>query len=891
MAAPETMDLKPGRRLGPYEIVSRIGAGGMGEVFRARDTRLERSVAVKVLPAEFAANASLKLRFEREARAISQLNHPHICTLHDVGSDGGVEYLVMELIDGETLADRIARGPLPLAEVLRYGAQIADGLEAAHRAGIVHRDLKPGNVMLTRAGAKLLDFGLARTGAVLATASPDDLQTAARNDSRTAFKPLTAEGTILGTFQYMAPEQLEGEEADPRTDIFALGCVLYEMLTGRRAFEGKTKTSLIAAIVGGEPAPVSSVAPLTPPALEHVVRRCLAKERDERWQSARDVAAELRWIADTASHPAAAAPEAPRKRSRERLLWVGALVAAIAATAAVAPRLQRDTPPPTYHFTIPASDAGYTNASWVMVSPDARAAAFMARRPDGKLWLFVRRLDRFSVRPVMRLEPPFNEPFWSPDSRYVAVRNGGKLWRVDVEGGQPQTIADVPGMRDGAWGPDGTILIGQLEGPLQRLSTRGEAPVAITRPDPSKFERGHHAPAFLPDGRTFLFVAFSRNPARLDAPHTLYAGRLGEPEIRRVGEVPSKVRYAAGHLFYVRGGLLTAAPFDAEKLAFTGEPHVIADDVSYFFPIGNASFSVAGDGTVAWVRRARPDRIVVTDGTGATLREVAAHEDFTEAISATADGSQVVVARRDATFGTFDLWMYGVDRPSATRLTFDSLDESSPVVSADGSRVYYASDRKGMPDLYVKEVYGGEADRLLLEHPGDQRATDVSRDGNYLLYLTGSRTAAANVSALSLRDGRTVVAVGTPARETFPRLSPDGSLLAYQSDTSGRDEIYVQPFLRPGVPRQVSFGGGQYPKWSADGRTLFFLSDERTLMRAAVTPESIGEPQVVFRQPQKMEAFEPLPNGRFFLVLVDPDAEALPANVIVRWPETVARRD
>jgi Tol biopolymer transport system component len=884
-------DLTPGSRLGPYEIVSRIGAGGMGEVFRARDTRLERNVAVKILPAEFAGNASLRLRFEREARAISQLNHPHICTLHDVGSDGGVEFLVMELIEGETLADRIARGPLPLADVLKFGAQIADGLDAAHRAGIVHRDLKPGNIMLTRAGAKLLDFGLARTNAAPSSSASAPIDETAAHESRTAFKPLTAEGTIVGTFQYMAPEQLAGEEADARTDLFALGCVLYEMLTGRRAFQGKTRTSLIAAIVGSEPAPLSSLVPFTPAALEHVVRRCLAKERDDRWQSAHDVAAELRWIGETASHPAAVAPEAPRRRNRERLFWIAVLAAAIAATAALAPRLRRQPAAPTYHFTIPARGDGFTFASWPLLSPDGRAVVFVGRKADDTYVLAMRRLDRFSVTPLLKVEPPFNEAFWSADSRSVAVRQRGKLWRIDVDGGQPQSIADVPsGGRDGAWAPDGTILLGYLEGPLQRSSTRGETPVAITKLDPAKHERGHHAPFFLPDGKTFLFVTFSRDPSRPDMPHTLYAGRLGEPEIRRVADVTSKVRYAAGHLFHVRGGSLLAVPFDAGKLTITGEPAVIAEDVGYFFPTAAASFSVSDDGTVAWTPRARPNRLFITDGAGATLREIAANEDFTEAVSATADGAHVVVARRDRAFGTHDLWMYGIDRPTATRLTFDSLDESSPVVSADGARVYYGSDRKGVPDLYVKHVGGGEADQVLVEEPGDQRWADVARDGSYVLYLTSSRETSSDIHALSLRDRKRLMVAGTPARERHPRLSPDGAAVAFQSDTSGRDEIYLKPFLRAGLPRQVSFGGGQYPKWSGDGRTLFFLSGDRTIMRASIAGDTVGDPQVVFQHAREIEAYEPLPNGRFLLLDVDEEAEALPGNVIVRWPETSAAR-
>ena len=864
------MELKPGSRIGPYEIVSRIGAGGMGEVFRARDTRLERTVAIKVMPSELASNAALKLRFEQEARAISRLNHPHICTLHDVGSENGTDYLVMELMEGETLADRIARGPLPLADVLKIGAQIAHGLDAAHRAGVVHRDLKPGNIMLTKSGAKLLDFGLAKS----AVAAPG-------LDGATIQKGLTQEGTILGTFQYMAPEQLEGEPADARTDIFALGCVLYEMITGRRAFEGKTRTSLIAAIVSSEPAPVSAVAPLTPPALEHVVRRCLAKEPDDRWQSAHDVAAELEWIADPASQPAATRIAArPR---RERLLWLGALLLAIAATAAVATRWRRDeTTPVSYHFLIPTREADYRNSSLPLLSPDGTMAVISARRSNGETWLFVRRLDRFAVTPLVAVQGiGGSRAFWSPDSRQLAYRAGDKLFRIDIEDAQPQFIADAP-MRNGAWAPDGTILLGQLEGPLLQLSSRGGVPTPITKPDAAKFERGHHEPVFLPNGKDFLFITYTRNPGRVDAPHTLYAGRLGSREIKRIGEVTSAVRYAAGHLFYVRGGALTAVPFDPDKLVFTGEPVVIAEDVQFHFSTGQVSFSVARDGTVSWLPRPHADNLIIADRSGKLLREIATNDDFVYAPSVSGDGTRMVIARRDPAFGSFDIWMYGLDRPAATRLTFDSADDGFPVLSKDGTQLYYGSDRQGIPDLYVKQVHDAQADRLLLQRDRDQRANDVSRDGRYLIYSSTER-GNADLFAWSLRDSKSVAVVQTPAHEELARLSPDASLIAYQSDASGRTEIVVRPFLRPGIPRQVSTNGGRVPKWSADGRTLFFLSAERSIMQATVNGDAIGDPQLVFPSQREIGTYEPLPDGRFLLLVVDEEARARPARVIARW--------
>jgi eukaryotic-like serine/threonine-protein kinase len=443
------MSITAGTRFGPYEIVAPIGAGGMGEVYQARDTRLDRAVALKVLSETFATDPSFLDRFEREARAISSLNHPNICSLYDVGSQDGMRYLVMELLEGETLASRLARGPLPLDEALRYAVQTADALSRAHRQGIVHRDLKPGNVMLTKHGAKLLDFGLARVDAPMPGRSGVTL-------APTQERPLTAVGTILGTFQYMAPEQLEGREADARTDIFAFGALLYEMITGRKAFSGGTQASLIASIMSGVPPAISTVQPMTPPALERVVHLCLAKDPENRWQTTQDLAAELKWIAEGGSHAGAPAAVGSRRRSREWLAWTAAAVCGLAAVAALARVLTLPTPAgrePT-RFAIPPPKG--VVLSWPRISPDGRIVAFVGES-QGVRSIWIRRLG--SLDPV-RL--PGTEgvlrPFWSPDSNYLAYFADGRLKKIAVSGGSPQLIAEDGGGDDGAWSAAGVIL-------------------------------------------------------------------------------------------------------------------------------------------------------------------------------------------------------------------------------------------------------------------------------------------------------------------------------------------------------------------------------------------------------------------------------------------------
>src|SRR5262245_789451 len=538
------MDLVIGTRLGPYEVVAPLGAGGMGEVWRARDTRLDRSVAIKVLPAQFAENAQLRLRFEREAKTISQLNHPHICTLYDVGEG----YLVMELLEGESLAGRLSKGPLPLSEVVKYGAQIADALDRAHRAGVVHRDLKPGNIMLTRSGAKLLDFGLAKAGAIEFS-----------GEGATVQKSLTQEGTILGTVQYMAPEQLEAAEADARTDIFALGAVLYEMATGRRAFEGKTKTSLIAAIVSSDPPPISQLQPMTPPALEHVVRKCLSKEPDDRWQSAHDIAEELRWISEAGSRAGVAAI-VHTQRQRWRSIAIAALAILIAPAIWFVAR--RTAPRPAqelFQFIVPVPEG---IAGRMSLAPDGRSIAFTTTTLSGErraLWM--QHFGEDVPRRLMELSPPIMAApflFWSSDSSKIYFDSEGKLKTILAEGGPARTICDVTEMVGGTVNAEGLILFAQ-RGSIYRVSDRGGVPTIVLKASPNT---AYFLPRFLPDGDHFLVSVF---PSGTFLNTTGWAGvaSLHSSSVKRLFDiVNSDAEYAEpGYVVARSDDKLVAYPF------------------------------------------------------------------------------------------------------------------------------------------------------------------------------------------------------------------------------------------------------------------------------------------------------------------------------------------
>ena len=676
------MALASGTKLGPYEIQSPLGAGGMGEVYRGRDTRLDRTVAVKILPAHLSDNPEAKQRFDREARAISSLNHPNICTLYDVGHQGGVDYLVMEFLEGESLADRLTKGPLPLELVLKYGIEICEGLEKAHKTGVIHRDLKPGNIMLTKAGAKLMDFGLAKA----ATAStPPSSSLTMTISGPSADQPLTARGTIVGTFQYMSPEQIEGKEADARSDIFALGAVLYEMATGKRAFAGKTQASIVAAILASEPQPISLMQPMAPPALDRVVKVCLAKDPDERFQTAHDLKLQLRWLSEGGSQAGVPAPVAAKRKNRERALVTAlvlcTLLAAVGVVGSVLFSKKADSlrrvvraqiaPPTHYSFT----PVGISNH--IVISPDGSSVAFIAAG-EGKQFLWVRPLSAVTAQPLAGTDGA-SYPFWSPDSKFLGFFAGGKLKKVEASGGVVQTICDAAFGRGGSWNRDGVILFSPgIHDVIFRVSDGGGTPTPVTKIKKPGAFAGARWPYFLPDGRHFLYLGHEGDEQR----GKLYAASLDSPEPKLVLDENTSAEYANGYLFFKKDENLVAQPFDAQRISLTENPVPIASKLDYSTFRALGSFSVSTNGVLVYRNSYEsPEQFVWLDRTGKQLGTVGEAGNYGEPVLSP-DGRTAVFYRTDpADVSKGDLWRMDTQHGTVSRVTFEAGSYSTAVWS------------------------------------------------------------------------------------------------------------------------------------------------------------------------------------------------------------------
>jgi Tol biopolymer transport system component len=905
------MSWAPGTKLGPYEIVAPLGAGGMGEVHRARDTRLEREVAIKAIPAALAGDEQLRQRFEREAKAISSLNHPHICTLYDVGhaaapagtgneAPGQLLYLVMELLEGESLADRLQKGPLPIHEVLRYGSQIASALDAAHRQGIVHRDLKPANVMLTRTGAKLLDFGLARTAAggtppiSGAAGVSSQMATALGQEGR----PLTSQGTILGTFQYMAPEQLEGTDADARTDIFALGALLYEMATGKRAFEGRSKTSLIAAIVTSHPPSIASVTPMTPPALDHVVRRCLEKDPDDRWQSAHDVAAEMQWISEAGSQAGVAAAINIRRRTREGLAWslaaalgVAAVVVGIASLSRLsgpAPRAFRATllPPPD-NALIPFDQQGLT------LSPDGRMLAFVASTADSRKQIWLRSVTEMEARAVPETAGA-SYPFWSPDGREIGFFADGKLKSIDLRGGSPRVLADAPTGRGGNWGRDGTILFApNITSPILRIPAAGGPTTPATTYD-AKTETTHRWPLFLPDGRHFLYVARGHSTGSLEIGRLMLAA-LDDPKASLLIEDATNAQYVEpGYLIYGRSANLYAWRFDAGALHLEGQPiPIVPDKMSYWEPKNFIPFAASGDGTLVFLPAAsRSSEMRWYDRKGLTLGTLGPPGVYHDP-RISHDGRRVAYLQGDTPQSPVNLWVRDLDSSRTVRVTPQSGIFADPAWTSRDDRIAFLCQPKSVQDICVAPAGGGGEPRLLYESSTWKSTGCWMPDGKRLLFVSQNPSTDQDILMLPADGGKPTPVIDTHFVEEAPSVSPDGLRTAYTSNESGRVEVYVRNLDGAAEQWQVSTDGGGHARWRADGRELFYAAPDGGVMAVPMPPGAGGRPGVpvrLFMMPERPDPqtaiFEDVtPDGQRILLNVPTTGRAsIGFQAIINWP-------
>jgi len=894
------MPLSSGSRLGPYEIVAAIGAGGMGEVYRARDTRLGRDVAIKVLPQHLSGDPARRERFEREARAVSALNHPHICTLHDIGSQdtahGPVDYLVMEHIEGETLADRLLKGPLPIDQVLRHAAEIADALDRAHRHGVIHRDLKPQNVMLTKSGAKLLDFGLAKLteerGAAPGTpvvpgSGGSLLPTATRN--------LTTAGTLLGTFQYMAPEQLEGKEADARTDIFTFGAVVYEMATGRRAFEGTSQASLIAAILKEQPRPISETQPLSPAGLDRVVRACLEKDPDDRVQTAHDLRRQIGWVADgsltgagvsgpgLASTPAAGAAVRVGPRRRAGAAWLalpavllfGAIMAGLGwwlRPAPARPNLRVNLALP------PKTQLDAENRS-LALSPDGLTLAFTASGADGKRRVWVRALDSLQAQPLTGTESA-TYPFWSPDGGFLGFLADGKLKKVPASGGTVQTLCDAADGRGASWGASGTIAFAPGPyGGLSVVSSSGGTPAPLTAPTVEGTT--HRLPHFLPDGKRLLF--FASAPGK-DARNGIHSLDLADKAMTLVAPENSEGRYVApGYLAFVREGNLMIQRMDPASLRLSGEAVPIAEKVQFNPSRWNGGFAFSDTGLLVYqggagVAQARltwfdqEGKDLGALGEAANIVEVALAPDLRRAAATIWTGS-----------GVPDLWLYDLARGVGTRFTFSPEGATAPVWSPDGRQVAYTDTENR---IFVKAADGASEPRGIMDIAGNNRqVTQWAPDGAGLLFWSQDPKTGLDINYVPVAAGAVPRALlATAANERDAVISPDGRWLLYNSNESGRQEEYVVSYPGIGGKWQISTGGALGGDWADGGRRVIYADLDTKVMSVDVAAVggnlTIGAPRPIFGGRSMASAGDLSPDGRRFLIAV-PTEESLQSNLVL----------
>lgn len=887
------MPLPPGARLGPYEIIGALGAGGMGEVYSATDTRLDRAVAIKVLPEALKTDADRRQRFDREARTIAALNHPHICTLHDVGHEAGTDFLVLEHLVGESLQERLSKGPLPLDQSLAVAVQMADALDKAHRQGILHRDLKPGNIFLTRSGAKLLDFGLAK----VANPGAADAQTPTRT-----VDALTGQGTILGTFQYMSPEQLEGREADARTDIWAFGCVVYEMVTGRRTFNATSQAGLIHDIIGTEPPALADVQPVTPRALDHVVKRCLAKHPDDRWQTMRDVHLELRWIAEQRSRGAdPVVPAAPDRGWRR--VAVAAVAALLFGAAMTAGLLWRGVEAPAAVTRLHLSRA--PSVVWINpqlpqlgISRDGRTVAFAGRLPDQTdSQIFVRRLDAADVTALPGTERGF-DPAFSPDGEWIVYRTLTEIFKVPVKGGRPVSLVRLKTVfvnQGLSWSDAGWIHyaenVGQDgSGGLFRVRAAGGAPEQLlTKPGGSI-----GWPQVIEGGR---FVVFGFAPAGIpswdDAQIMLLDTATGDTRALIDATGASARVSASGHLVFVQEGRVMAAPLDRTRMMVTGPAVEILDGLQYAPSSGTTQWAIADNGTLVYQGGFAPGTTLTwADSNGAVKAFPTEQVYYDPRVSP--DGMAVAV---EVLGGTDDIWVLDLRRGSQIRLSQGVIEDETPAWSPDGRWVAWSTNRDDSRAILRRRADGSGAEETLWTGPEHAHVSVYAPDGRSLLFEKQGAATNTDLWLLPLDGTGTQRALlASRYNEWNARLSPDGRWLAYSSDETGVSQVYVQPF--PALDRrfQISTAEGNEALWSRDGRRLFYRG-AGAVWSVAVAPGppfAPGIPERLFEDNYGNKAFTHTgydvgPDGRF-LVLGRPFEQHEALTVVLNWFKELTTR-
>ncbi|MFZ0539433.1 MAG: protein kinase [Candidatus Sulfotelmatobacter sp.] len=898
------MALASGTKLGPYEILNPLGAGGMGEVYRAKDTRLDRTVAIKVLPSHLSSDPELKQRMEREAKAISALQHANICTLYDIGTQDGTQFLVMEYLEGQTLAERLVKGALPVEQVLKIGTEIAQALEKAHQQGIIHRDLKPANIMLSKAGAKLMDFGLAKPKISIAAEAvgPFTPSTPTVNlaSLTAAASPLTQKGSIVGTFQYMAPELLQGAEADARSDLFSFGCVLYEMVTGRRAFEGKSQLSVFTSILEKDPEPISASQPLAPPMLDRVVRACLAKDPADRIQSAHDVAMDLRWVGESTIADSTLA-ESEKPSSEFKKSWAalaGMVVLAFVALAGFAGyrwarssadslSLRAEIPPPDKFSLDTTGDAG----GMPVLSPQGDKLAFVAHSGETKT-LWVRALNSDTAQPLEGTQNAMH-PFWSPDGRYIGFFANGKLAKIAATGGPVSVLADAPNSRGGSWSADDVIVFApDFLGGLSKVSAQGGAVEPATLIEKTKHDT-HRWPWFLPDGKHFLFLATSHTGGD-PTPNGIYFASLDNKETRQIVTSDSAAQYASGYLLYRANTALVAQPFDPQSGALSGSAVPLFNNLRDDVGVWRSIFAVSQNGLMVYQlgnAASAKSKLVWFDRSGKALADFDPGESTIIDIRLSPDNKRAAFAS-----GT-GIWTLDLVRKTKTRITFDQQIVQEPTWSPDGKTIMFSARTAtggGNVEIRSKAADGSGAEKTLISVQNNYHYPAWSPDGKYLTYIRGDGEKMVSLWIVPVAgDAKPIAIVQPPSPQSdinSYRVSPDSRWVAYVSDESGVQEIYITSFPGGQGKWKVSSNGGAYPAWRADGKELFYQSLANDFFACPIAMKGseieVGTPQRLFNTsaPGIGISFDVSADGKRLLINHAEEEAQAPLQLLTNWP-------